>query len=92
MEVSLGLPRRLSALQLPLFDLNNNGEGAGCWEPDKSTISRKKYESKDLFRKGTNMPDITVRPDSNRLYVTTNFYSALHLGEWAAKIQIFGVT
>ena len=71
MEVSLGLPRRLSALQLPLFDLNNNGEGGRGWEPDISTILRKKYESKDLFRKGTKMPDITARPDSNRLHNTT---------------------
>ena len=85
------MPRKLSALQLPLFDLNNYGEVAGGWEPDNSTILRKKYESKDLFRKGTNMPDITARPDSNRLHVKTNLLQCLHLGEWAAKIQIFGV-
>ena len=80
MEVSLGLPRRFSALQLPLFDLNNNGEGTTGWEPDKSTISRRKYESKDLFRKGTNMPDITARPDSNRLHVTTNLLQCVTPG------------
>ena len=34
MEVSLGLLQRISALQLPLFDLNNNGEGARGWEPE----------------------------------------------------------
>ena len=85
------MPRKLSALQLPLFDLNNYGEVTGGWEPDNSTILTKKYESKDLFRKGTNMPDITARPDSNRLHVTTNLLQCLHLGEWATKIQIFGV-
>ena len=80
MEVSLGLPRRPSALQLPLFDLNNNGEGARGWEPEKSTISREKYESKDLFRKGTNMLDINARPDSNRLHVTTNLLQCVTPG------------
>ena len=67
-------------MQLPLFNLNNNGEGTRGWEPDKSTISRKKYESKDLFRKGTNMPDITARPDSNRLHVTTNLLQCVTPG------------
>ena len=80
MEVSLGLARRLSALQLLLFDLNNNGERARGWELDKSTTSRKKYESKDLFRKGTNMLDITARPDSNRLHVTTNLLQCVTPG------------
>ena len=80
MEVSLDLPRRLSALQLPLFDLKNNGEGARGWEPDKSIISRKKYESKDLFRKGTNIPDITARPDCNRLHVTANLLQCVTPG------------
>ena len=60
-------------------------------EPDNSTILRKKYESKDLFRKGTNMPDITTRPESNKLQVTTNLLQRLHLGEWATKIQVFGI-
>ena len=82
---------KLSALQLPLFDLNNYGEVAGGLEPDNSTILRKKYESKDLLRKGTNIPDITARPDNNRLHVTTNLLQCLHLNEWATKIQIFGV-
>ena len=67
-------------------------EGTGDWEPDTSTTLRKKYESKDLFRKGTNMSDVTARPDSNRRQVTTNLlHSALHLREWATKIQIFDV-
>ena len=83
------MARKLSALQLPLFDLNNYGEVTGGLEPDNSTILRKKYESKDLFRKDTNMPDITATPDSNRLHVATNLLQSLHLGEWAAKIQIF---
>ena len=85
------MARKLSALQLPLFDLNNYGEVTGGLEPDNSTILRKKYESKYLFREGTNMPDITARPDSSRLHVTTNLLQYLHLGEWATKIQIFGV-
>ena len=38
------------------------------------------------------MPDITARPDSNRLHVTTNLLNPLHLAEWAVKIQIFGIT
>ena len=80
MKVSLGLPRKLSALQLPLFDLNNNGERARGWEPDKSTISRKKYESKDLLRKDTNMPNTTTRPDSNRLHVTTDLLQCVTPG------------
>ena len=80
MKVSLGLPRKLSALQLPLFDLKNNGEGARGWEPDKSTISRKKYESKDLLRKDTSMPNITARPDSNRLHVTTDLLQCITPG------------
>ena len=80
MELSLRLPRRLSALQLFLFDLNNNEEGAKGWELDKSTISRKKNESKDLFRKGTNMPDITARPGSNRLHVITNLLECIAPG------------
>ena len=25
-----------------------------------------------FFKKGTNLPDITARPDSNRLHVTAN--------------------
>ena len=37
------------------------------------------------------MSNITVRPGSKTLHVTANF-NALHLGEWAAKIQIFGFT
>ena len=85
------MARTLSALQLPLFDLNNYGEVTGGLEPDNSTILRKKYGSKDLFRKGTNIPDFTASPDSNRLHVTTNLQQYLHLGEWATKIQIFGV-
>ena len=83
MDVSLGLPRRLSALKLPLFDLNNYRKGARGWEPDTSTILRKKYESKDLFRKGANMPDITARPNSNRLHVThvtTNLLQCITAG------------
>ena len=63
----------------------------GGLDPDSSTILRKKYESKDLFRKGTNIADITARPDSNRRHVVTNLLQCLHLGEWATKIQIFGV-
>ena len=86
MYVSLGLAQKLSALQLPLFDLNNYGEVTGGLEPDNSTILRKKYESNDLFRKSTNIPDITARPDSNRLHVTTKLLQCLHLGEWATKI------
>ena len=37
------------------------------------------------------MWDITARPGSKRLHFTAD-YSALRLGEWAAKIQIFGFT
>ena len=85
------MPRKLSALQLPLFDLNNYGEVAGGWEPNSSSILKKKYESKDLFRKATNMQDITARPDSNTLHVTTNLLQCLHLGELATETQIFGV-
>ena len=80
MEVSLALPLRLSVLQLPLFLLNNNQEVPRGWEPEKSTISRKKYERKDLFGKGTNMPDITARPDSNSLHVTTNLLQCVTPG------------
>ena len=89
MQVSLGLARKLSVLQLSLFDLNNYGEVTGAWS--RITVLWKKYESNDLFRKDTNMPDITARPDSNRLHVTINLLRCLHLGEWATKIQIFGV-
>ena len=39
---------------------------------DNSTISKKKYERMDFFQKGTNMPNITARVDSNRLHATTN--------------------
>ena len=85
------MPRNLSALQPPLLDLNNYGDVARGWEPDNSTILKKKYESKDLFRKATNMQDITARPDSNKLHVTNNLLQCLHLGEWATKTQIFGV-
>ena len=60
-------------------------------KPDIFTILRKKYENKDLFRKGTNIPDITARPDSNRLHVTSNLLQFSHLGEWAIKIQIICV-
>ena len=35
------------------------------------------------------MSDITSRPGSKRQLTS---YSALHLGEWTAKIQIFGFT
>ena len=66
-------------MQLPLFDLNNYGGLTGGLEPDNSTILRKKYESKDLFGKGTNIPDISATPDSNRLRVTTNLLQCLHL-------------
>ena len=85
------MARKLSALELPLFDLNNSGEVTGGLEPDNCIILRKKYESKDLFRKDTNIPDITARPDSNRLHVTTNLLQCVDLGEWGTKIQIFGV-
>ena len=89
MLVSFGLARKLSALQLVLFDLNSYGEVTGGLKLDNSTILRKKYESKDLVRKDTNMPDITATPDSNRLHVATNLLQCLHLGGWATKIQIF---
>ena len=39
------------------------------------------------------MPDITDRPDSKRLHVTTNLLQGVtQQGEWVAKIQIFGVS
>ena len=56
---------------------------------DKSTILKKIFDAGIFFYIGTNLSDVTARPGSKRQLTS---YSALHLGEWAAKIQIFGFT
>ena len=38
------------------------------------------------------MSDITAKPGTKDFMLQLTSYSALHLGEWAAKIQIFGFT
>ena len=59
---------------------------------DNSTILRKIFDAKIYFKKGqtcrTLLPGQAVR--DFMLQLTS--YNALHLGEWAAKIQIFGFT
>ena len=79
-------------MQLPLYYLKNYGKRAGGLEPDNSTILKKKYESKDLFRKGTNMPDVTAIQTVIEFMLRLTCYNALHMSEWAEKIQTFGVT
>ena len=79
-------------MQLPLYHLKNYGKRAGGLEPDNSTILKKKYESKDLFRKDTNMPDVTAIQTVIEFMLQLTCYNALHMSEWAEKIQTFGVT
>ena len=79
-------------MQLPLYHLKNYGKRAGGLEPDNSTILKKKYESKDLFRKGTNMPDVTAIQTVIEFMLQLTCYNALYMSEWAEKIQTFGVT
>ena len=86
MEVSLGLPRRPSALQLPLFDLNNNGEGARGWEPEKS--QEKSTKARICLEKAQTCWTSLLGQTVIDFMLQLTCYSALHLGEWASKIQI----
>ena len=45
------MARKLSALQLPLFDLNNYGEVTGGLEPDNSIILRKSTKARICLEK-----------------------------------------
>ena len=71
--------RQDSILTYPLCKFNDNITTTSFYHSsDNSTILKKKYESKDFFlKKGINMPDITARPDSNRLHVTTDLLQCI---------------
>ena len=60
-----------------------------CGFNNNITTTKENIRRRYFFYKGTNMSDVTARPGSKRQLTS---YSALHLGEWAAKIQIFGFT
>ena len=73
--------RQDSILAYPLWGFNNNITTTRFHHSsENSTILKKKYESKDFFKKALNMPDITARPDSNRLHATTNSLQSVTSG------------
>ena len=59
---------------------------------DNSTILKKIFDARIFFKKEQTCRTLLLGQAVRDFMLQLTSYSALHLGEWAAKIQIFGFT
>ena len=59
---------------------------------DNSTILKKIFDARIFFKKEQTCRALLLGQAVRDFTLQLTSYSALHLGEWAAKIQIFGFT
>ena len=78
---------------IPLYGFNNNVTTTSFHHTsDNSTILKKKYKRKYFLKKEQTCRTLLPGQTVIDFMLQLTCYNGLHLVEWAAKIQIFGVT
>ena len=62
------------------------------YSSDNSTILKKVFDARIFLKKEQTCRTLLLGQAVRDFMLQLTSYSALHLGEWAAKIQIFGFT